>query len=1046
MRRNLAFLSAVCLAATAISLCVGSVVLHRTRHAASSSAAPEAKPPSNRAAVLSSYARLPLSFEENLGQSDPAVKFLARGNGYTVFLTGNEAVLRLERPVPASALTGKLPPTLAEVRQSAKPENAVVRLSLKGANSAPKIAAGPAQEGVSNYLIGNDPTRWHRNVSHFASVKYHDVYPNIDLVYHGSQKQLEQDFVLAPGADPNQIDLSISGAGTLSVNSLGDLVLATSFGNLLLQRPTAYQVVDGKAVTVAANFVPRNSSRVGFQVAAYDHNLPLIIDPVLAYATYLGGSGSDYASGIAADSSGNAYITGATSSADFPVTSGALIKNMPSVKGNAFVTKLNPSGSALIFSTYLGGSGDHGAVPSGQSDAGSGIAVDAVGNIYVGGSSGSSDFPVTSSAYQKVLLGVSTAAFVAKLDPTGSTVLYATFLGGNGGEYCYAFTADALGNMYVTGVTSSTTYPITVGTAIQTTNNSGETLFISRVDPTQIGTGSLVFSTYLGGTGTDIGWGIAVDNLANVYVTGQTASKDFPVRNAYQAAFKGVGANNAFLATVNTNPNTAALIYSTYLSGTTTTNLSDIGNAVDVGGAFTAYVAGSAASADFPTTPGAFQTVSKNGNSSGFVTKFDTSKSGAASLVFSTFLGGSNTDTASAIKVDASKNVFVGGDTASSDFPVTFGAPQPMIRSNGGYNAFLSEFNPAGSGLLFSTYLGGQTGDFTHALALDTPAAPNVYMAGSTISNNFPTTSGAFQTAQKGSGSHLSAFVAKMSPAATQGVFALPATLAFGTVPQHTASTPQVVTVTNNTNSPISAIAISFTGTNASDFGQTTTCGATLASGANCTISVTFTPSTTADETATLQVADSDAGSPHLVALSGSGSVPGQPDFSLTLTPALDTLTAGGTASFSVTATSISSFAAAVSLGCSGAPQASTCTFLPTSITPPANSSMSSAGTITTTARAVLVPRGTPRGPSPLLWLGILLSLALALFALRMVAQQTARRLIWAGALLSLVALAGCSGLKQNTLIGTPAGTYTLTVTATSGAVSHSSSFVLTVN
>ena len=1038
MKRRQAIVSALCLAT--LSLSAGFLVLSHAQRPAEAPRPQATVSIANPARVRAAYGQLPLSFEANSGQTDPRVKFLARGSGYTVFLTDRDATLRLN----------------ATDHRGEHAKSAVVKIGLTGANPAPQIVPAQLQPGHSNYLIGNQPDRWIRNVPHYAEITYREVYPRIDLVYHGNQRHLEQDFVLAPGADANQIDLKIAGAETLSLNAAGDLVVATGNGDLLLRHPTAYQELSGKTVAVAASFVPRKSHRVGIQVAAYDRAQPLIIDPVVDYATYLSGSGTDSASSIAVDSAGNAYITGGTNSTDFP-TLGAMKTTLASTKGNAFVTKLNPSGSALVFSTYLGGSGDHGGLNGSFSDDGAGIAVDAAGNIYVAGTTGSSDFPLM-NPYQATLTGVGAANFVTKLDPTGATVLYSSFLGGNGGEICHGLAVDAIGNMYITGVTSSTTYPITVATAIQTKNNSTDNAYVSRIDPTIVGIGSLVFSTYLGGSGTVIGDAIAVDSNANAYVTGQvTASSpnDFPVKNAFQSTLKGNG-TGIFLSRIDTNPGTASLVYSTVFSGTTSAstgpnspNIQDVGNGIDVDGNFNAFVAGTAGTPDFPTTPGAFQTTQAPAkatslNTTAFVARFDTSKSGALSLLYSSLLGGSTQEFGAGIKVDSLGDAFVVGSTASHDFPIIGGAPQVVNNSSGAFNVFLSEFNPTGTGLFFSTYLGGQTSDQGSAVALDSNLSPNVFITGTTLSSNFPTTTGAFQINQKGTGTHLSSFVAKLSPAAVSGVFATPGSLGFGNQNVNTPSRSQSVTLTNATKSTVTITSIAIAGANAADFSQTNTCGASIAARATCVITVIFKPSGTGSESATLTITDSDASSPQVVQLSGTG-ISTAPDFSISITPAAISATAGSSATFTVSVAALNGFSGAVSLTCSGAPPASTCTLSPTSVTPTGTAAVTSTGTIKTSLRTIAPPiPAFPFRPNlPIRVLGPI-ALALALLSAWLLASRRAsRKLAWSLAVLAALALSSCSGLHHG---GTPTGSFTITVKGTSGSLTHSATATLTVN
>jgi len=505
-------------------------------------------------------------------------------------------------------------------------------------------------------------------------------------------------------------------------------------------------------------------------VATYDRTHPLVIDPVLSYSTYLGGSGNDFASGIAVDAAGNAYVTGSTDSTNFPTTAGAFAGVTGS--SDAFVTKLDPSGSTLVYSTYLGGSGD---------DVARGIAVDASGNAYVTGQTSSPDLP-TANAFQPVFVGGPADlgpagpydGFVTKLDSTGSTLLYSTYLGGNDADVSFAVAVDASGNAYVAGWTRSSDFPTTPG-AFAVSRTGADDAFVAKLDPTG---SALVYSTFLGGSNNiktanplDTGRAIAVDGSGSAYVTGYTYSSDFPTTaGAFQTIF-GSGAFGHVAFVTKLDPAGSALVYSTFLGGTSGID-EGLGLAIDAGG--NAYVTGVTLSSDFPTTPGAFQSVS-GGARDAFVTKLNPAGS---LLVYSTYLGGGKHDLASAIAVDAAGNAFVAGTTGpledgcnssfpcTDDFPTTAGAVQPVY--GGGFrDAFLATLDSSGSALIFSTYLGGSGNDSGIGIALDSGA--NAYIAGATASSNFPTTAGAFQPIFAGGdnrpnpGDSFDAFVGKIA-------------------------------------------------------------------------------------------------------------------------------------------------------------------------------------------------------------------------------------------------------------------------------------------
>lgn len=1049
MRRKL-LISIFLLVLAALTVAVPASRLGRSSlppHSASSVAAAKSAAP---VSLVSSYGKLPLTFEANQGQTDARVKFLARGSGYTVFLADDESTTF--RLTDGNARSRQRENPLPSKSSSARPKttDAVVRLSLVGSSSHAPVEGLDLQPGYSNYFIGNNPARWRRNVPQYARVKYRGVYPGIDLVYYGHQGQLESDYVLAAGANSSQILLKIEGAESIKLDPQLGAILSAKAGDTYLRQPVAYQEVGGKRQEVAANYVQRGRDQIGIQVGSYDASQPLIIDPVLSYSTYLGGSSTngDHGEAIAADASGSAYVTGFTTSTNFPTTSGAPGTTLncagASNAFDAFVTKFTPDGSGLVYSTYLGGSCNNGG-----GDQGFGIAVDSNGEAFVTGQTGSSDFPVTANAFQNTNGGL--AVFVTKLNSTGTQLLYSTYIHGENSESGNAIAVDAAGNAYITGVTSSTKFPVRApgGSPFQTTIKAPEidAAFVCRIDPTQIGVGSLVYATYLGGSASESGEGIAVDSNANVYVTGETTSKDFPVTpSAFQTTQRNSGPvpGNAFVTRLDLNQlSTSALIYSTYLGGSGSLSApADVGQGIALDPSFNAYVMGTTPSTDFPTTPGAFQTVKPNIHKTLFVARFDTTMSGASSLIYSSYLGGSTDENGHGIAVDSLGDAFVTGETASSTgFPVTSNVPQPTI--GGSADAFVTEFNPMGTNVLFSTYLGGTGVDIGFGVALDTASPPNVYVTGETRSTNFPVTSGAFQTTSPNS--VLSAFVAKLSPGALAGVFVSPASLDFGTVTIGSASAAQMVTLTNGKGTTLTISSVKFIGTNATDFSQSaTTCGTTLASGANCTISVVFRPKVNGAESATMQINDTDSTSPQTVALTGNGSTPGAPDFSLTLNPTLATVTAGNSANFTATITSVNGFASNVSLTCTGAPLGSTCVLTPKIAAPAANATATSSGVITTTA--LMIPPRLPNGPRPFLWIWLctVLSLALALHLARILTQRPARKLIWAFAFLLFVALAGCSHAVKG---GgkTPAGSYTLTVKGTAGALNHSATFDLTV-
>jgi hypothetical protein len=699
------------------------------------------------ARISESYGKLPLHFEANQGQAHEDVRFLARGHGYGLYLTAGEAVLVLTR---------------SDAKRDAQPQAkpAALRMSLVGAARKPLLSGRDELPGKANYFIGKDQSKWRTNVPTYAKVRYRGVYPGIDLLYYGNQRQLEYDFVVAPGADPKKIVLGFKGADKLEIDAQGELVLHVGGSEIRQHKPVVYQEIGGVRREIDGGYVLKGAKRVGFQLAAYDRNRPLIIDPVvLSYSTYLGGSNNDRGSGIAVDGSGNAYVTGGTTSTNFPTEFGGLQRACAGTfcgGGEAFVTKLNPTGSALIYSTYLGGTG--------QDMGGFSIAVDLAGNAYVTGSTESGDFPTTVGAYQRVQRGF-TNAFITKLNPTGSALIYSTLLGGDNFNSGSGIAVDAAGSAYVTGRTSSNIFPTTAG-AFQMTFAGGGFFagdaFVTKLDPA----GSTpIYSTYLGGSGSDEAWGIALDSEGNAYVTGRTQSKNFPTTaGAYQPALRSGATGNAFVTKLNTTG--SAAVYSTYLGGSRTEfdfGSADeaFGIAVDIAG--NAYVTGETISTDFPTTPGAFQPAKRNvvrdvllggTTTDGFVTKLDPTGS---ALVYSTYLGGSESDHGQGIAVDSSGNAYVTGWTRSIDFPTTVEAVRP-IRGDASVDAFVTKLNQDGSTLVYSTYLGGGDADVGVGIFVD--AQGDAYVTGATVSTDFPTTPGVFQP---NSGGNEDAFVAKIT-------------------------------------------------------------------------------------------------------------------------------------------------------------------------------------------------------------------------------------------------------------------------------------------
>ena len=822
---------------------------------------------------VGSYGHLPLAFEQNRGQAPPSVKFLARGSASTVYLSAREMFVVLhgskQSPERAPAPRGSSSFTDPQVI----PATGFLRVGLVGANSASAAEGSGALAGKSNYFIGKDSAKWIRNVPTYSQVKFRDVYPGIDAVYYGNARELEFDFVVSPGADPRAIRLKITtkrGRPNLHVEPNGDLVVGAAAEEVRFRSPRVYQKI-GSPQNQRARFLParyriENGGQVRFEVGDYDRAKPLIIDPVLSYSTYLGGTDFNYASGIAVDGSGNAYLTGYTTSVDFPVKGGVQgtfsggscdteVNTTPCF--DAFVAKLNPQGSALLYSTYLGGTGD---------DRGIRIAVNAAGEAYVAGFTDSLDFP-TASAFQGSLGGGACGttaypspcfdAFVAKLSASGSSLIYSSYLGGSGDDFASDIAVDLSGNAYVSGLTSAANFPTTYG-ALQTSLGGGPfDGFVTKIGPA--GTAP-VYSTYLGGNGEDHVAAIALDASGNAYLTGQTNSANFPTHGGFQPNYTATTCGSAlnsfpcFEAFVSKlNPTGSALVYSSYLGGTA----ASYGNGIALDSSLNAYVAGWTTSMDFPVTSSAYETTYNKSNEA-FVAKVNAAGS---ALAYATYLGGANPDVANAIGVDASGNAYVAGYAYGGGFPVV----SPLQMASGGfYDAFVSELSAAGTGLVHSTYLGGTGNDYANDLALD--ALGNLYVTGATFSADFPTTPSALTTAYTG-GSY-DAWVAKIGPQNAAGLSAVPNPLAFPNQAINTTSAPQAVKLGDAGSAPLGISSIVMTG----DFAQTNNCGEKVAPAATCSVNVTFKPTAVGTRTGAMTITDTAAGSPQTVKLTGYGA------------------------------------------------------------------------------------------------------------------------------------------------------------------------------
>ena len=647
--------------------------------------------PSNRA-LRASLVELPLGFEQGISANE----FVTRGDGYDVRLQASRIHL-------ASTKRDR------SARRAATTSIKLVRASVN--------ATGTAQEllpGKTNYLIGHDRSHWRTGVNRFAKVRYEEIYPLIDLVYYGKQRQLEYDFIVSPGGNPNQIRLGFARDAKLSISKDGELIADTAAGQFRQPPPIVFQEIGGSRVSIGARYVLKARREIGFALAEYDHSQPLVIDPTLVYSTYLGGSGDDVGSSIGVDIHNNIYVTGTTSSANFP-TKNAFASNAG--LSDIFVTRIDPAGGALVYSTYIGGSG---------LDRADGIAVDYNGSAYIAGrvDSSSTNFPTTPGAFATTYRGGDFDAVVFKLGATGN-LIYSTFLGGEENDSAVGVVIDLSRNAYVTGGTRSTGFP-TTASAYQPTKSGDTDGFLTKLSASG---STLLYSTFIGGGGTDRISGVALADPGLAYIDGYTASNDFPTQNAFQNSFGG--GFDAFVAEIDTNANGAAsLLFCSYLGGAGDDKAYGIENA---GGSL--YLAGQTSSANFPVLNAA-QAVS-GGNFDAFVARI--SNNGAK--VFATYLGGSGDDRATGIAVNSAGEAYVNGFTASPNFP-TANPLQPTY--GGGIDAFLAKLNAAGNSFLYSTYLGGSAAEnsastvtATKPIKLD--SAGNVLMTGYSASANFPT-------------------------------------------------------------------------------------------------------------------------------------------------------------------------------------------------------------------------------------------------------------------------------------------------------------------
>ena len=725
---------------------------------------------------------LPLYFEANPGQVKSPAQFLAHGRDCQFLISPNESQLTLCKTDPMSG----------------KVSSCAVRMQFVNANAQAQIRGDAEQSGKINYLIGNDPAKWHTGVATFAQVRVEQLYPGIGLIYYGNQQQLEYDFAVAPHANPEQIAIRFTGVDKISVGPRGELILAIGKDEICQPKPLLYQAVNGAREEISGGYKIVDAHTVAFDIGKYNHALPLVIDPILSYSTYFGGNAGETAWAIKMDANGFIYVAGQTFSSRFtnnaPLsTPGAYQTNYNggTQAGDAFVAKFDNLGTNLIYFTYLGGSSD---------DAAYCLAVNRTGNVFVAGATDSANFPVKNAVGSGTNISGTlddinlypADVFVAELNSGGSNLIYSTYLGGNSADAAYGIAVDSLDNAYVTGFTCSTNFPTTnaIQNHLACTNSS---YYFANAFVTEIASHgvSLVFSTYFGGTNYDLGKGIAVD-ASGIYVTGFTASTNFPTTNALIQQLiltNVVGTNQTFITNYirtgyllngSTNltsaydafvakfaPSCTNLIYSTFLGGTN----SDVANGIAVDGFGNAYVTGWTTSINFPnTSEGVIANHLANNSSYGspvttnaFLTQIQWNGTNAT-IGYSVPFGGSISDVGQGVAVDSSGNAFVVGFTSSTDFP-TFNTSGFLRTANsGGNDAFVTAFYANASGLFYSAYLGGLSDDFGYGIALD--PADNAYVVGQTTSANFPTLD-ARQTTLNGTSDAFLAKILLQQPALT---------------------------------------------------------------------------------------------------------------------------------------------------------------------------------------------------------------------------------------------------------------------------------------
>jgi len=1013
----------------------------------------------------SNFGNLPVAFEVNQGQADKQVKYLTRTHGYTLFLTSSEAIFSVPSGPPASPLFSlRRDAGSSEVRNELRPKAkssspAVLRMRMLGANAAAPIDAEDEQPGRINYLIGNDPRGWHRNVPRYARVHYRGVYPGIDAVYHGAQP-LEFDFVVRAGADPDRIRLEFRGEQGITTDKSGNLVLTLPTGEMRLLKPVAYQEKDGVREPVSANFVLNRKHEVAFALGAYDRRRELVIDPSVTFATYFGGNEQETGLGVALDAAGNAYVVGTTNSnlniLSFPANQ--LVP--PGGMHDCYLVQFLPSG-AVGFITVFGGSSD---------DLPQAVAVDSTG-IYVAGTTQSADFPVSSpnanGPAQSTFAGPRTKgdAFVAKLATNGSAIQWATYLGGTGFDVAFAVAVDNQQNVFVAGETfpapTAPLFPIVNALPQGSTNNGVADGFVTEINSDG---SAFLISSYIGGSNVALATGVAWNaTTGNVYVSGATQSPNLPTTaTAFQKtcgtdgncnASTGSPRDDGFVAAFNpTATPPLQYTYLTYLGG----EWVDDALAITTDTTGNAYVTGKTGSAKFPlsTSPTPYQN-KLNGQQNAFVSVLNPSGS---ALVYSTYLGGEGSDKGLGIALDASNNVYVTGQTSSTAFPTANATQSTFAGGNTGpfplpSDAFLSELSVNGSSvtLPFSTYIGG-AGDediFGGFVAVDS-AQGNIFVVGDTNSTNFPV--------QASGGAPVA------DSSLNDGEGANPTCIMFDVDTQQsfTVVCPDAFLAVYSANS--SGISVALAGTGAGTVTSspagincpgTGTCSGSFAT--NNSVTLTATPNS-ASTFAGWSGAGCSATTPCSITLNSNQAVTATftliPTFTVTgsaLTPS--TISAGSSATSTMTVTSVGGFDSSVAFSCSVAPAvvpAPTCSA--PAVTPASSGTPATATLTVSTTGPTAALRPASNRPSGL-WYAMWLPVAGLAFVGFGGASKNRKKLFGLAMFIMLLCgtlfLVACGGGNSSSTggrTGTPAGTYTVTVTGTAGSTTvnaHSLTFTV---